>query len=50
MLPESWRTPRLKLTCFQAEDAKVAKAVFDSNHSLIANDPTFDIFPIEEFE
>lgn len=49
MLPASWQSNNLRYTRFSPEEASQAKAVFDSNQNLKEKDPTFAVYPIDEF-
>lgn len=49
MLPPSWQSNNLRYTRFSPEEASQAKAVFDANQDLREKDPTFSVYPINEF-
>ena len=49
MLPASWQSNNLRYTRFSPEEASQAKAVFDANQDLRERDPTFAVYPIDEF-
>ena len=50
MLPESWRSSRLRFAAFEPGDADLAKSIYDESAYLKDKDPHFGEYPLSEFQ